>query len=263
MKPSVTMVMPTFNRPQYVPIAIRCFYHQTYPHMELVIVDDGSETLEIPADGRIKYIHLPARTTTGTKRNIGAEAASGDIIANLDDDDWSNAHRIEDEVRRLLVTRKAVTGYNATINYDEITRLFYKNNGGPPYFASGTSQCYWKAWWKEHPYPDASYGEDSAFARLARLADQLSITDPGKMMIARKHKNNTDVVRIECFQPWPLNYVSDEFFEAIHTQPKGLEYMRHKHICTAQCIADAKEQAERPLSDYGYKLASFPEIQLR
>ena len=162
----VSMVMPTWNRAKYVPMAIRCFQQQSCVHKELVIVNDGAEPLAIPDDPRIIYIQRDVRMTTGMKRNIGAEAATGDIIAALDDYDFSASYRLEDQVQRLLKTQKAVTGYNSTVVWDEATGAFYKNMGGPPYFASGTSQCYMKAWWALHPFPDCSYGEDSSLVRL-------------------------------------------------------------------------------------------------
>ena len=173
-RPLISLVMVTYNRATYVPMAVRCFYQQTYPHLELIIVDDGTEPLILPADNRIRYMHLGGRMPTGGKRNLGAEKAKGTIIANWDDDDWSHPHRIEDEVQRLKASGKGVTGYCQTMNYDVASKNFRLNMGGPPYPVSGTSQMYWKEWWKQHPYPNATCGEDSVFSRQARLANQFS-----------------------------------------------------------------------------------------
>src|SRR5260370_6871641 len=124
--PLVSLVCPTYNRVRYMPIVLRCFSQQTYPSLELIIVDDGTELLTLPADGRIHHITLADRTPTGTKRNIGANHAKGDIVANLDDDDWSSPHRIEDEVLRLMKTAKPLTAYNASILYNNTTKNLYK-----------------------------------------------------------------------------------------------------------------------------------------
>ena len=115
----------------------------------MIIVDDGIEvrTTFDSFDRVIRYVRTHDRTPTGTKRNIGAEYANGDIIANWDDDDFSHAHRLEDQVHRLLKTGKAVTGYCATVRFDEASRVLYTGSNCPPYFVSGTSQCYLKAWW--------------------------------------------------------------------------------------------------------------------
>lgn len=260
IKPLVSLVMPTFNRQMYAITAIRCFTQQTYAPVELIIVDDSTEgQLPIPADGRIRYIRLDKKTPTGTKRNIGANAAEGEIIANLDDDDWSHPFRIQDEVQRLFKTHKAVTGYNASILYDENTRQLYKIPGGPPYFASGSSQCYWKSWWKEHPYPDCSFGEDSVFSRTARLADQLAIAEPGKMLVVRRHKNNTSDVYMPKLPKLPDSVVSEEFFQAIKNPEPNLGYMWESPLVV--CVEEAVAQFDSPVVDYCVEY--LPEVEIR
>lgn len=253
-------MMPTYNRGKYVPMAIRCFTQQSYPNMELIIVDDGTETLSIPADGRIQYIKLLNRTTTGEKRNIGARRASGQIIANWDDDDWSHPHRIADEVGRLLQTGKRVTGYNASIIYEEATGEFFKIQGGPPYFASGSSQCYWRTWWEQHPYPNCSFGEDSVFARTARLADQMAIAEPGQMMVIRRHSTNTSDVYIPNLKRVDPADISPEFFHAIPVE-QTLNYMWEPHLCNEACRAVAIKQHNAPVVDY--HVNNLPEVTIR
>lgn len=260
----ISCVMPTYNRARYIPTAIRCFLQQTYQNKELIIVDDGNEKLSLTiGNPQIAYIELNQRTSTGTKRNIGAENARGEIIVSWDDDDWSSAHRLEDQIQRLLKTQKAVTGYNATIVYDEVTGGLYKNCGGPPYFASGTSQCYMKSWWDLHPFPDCSYGEDSVFARTARLADELSVADPGKMLIARKHATNTDYVNLNRLQKLPAGYAPAEFYHAMQTFAPVSSYIEEGHKCNPICVADIQRQAEASIVDADYKVKWLPEIVTR
>jgi hypothetical protein len=272
----VSMVCPTYDRARYMLTALRCFLQQTYWNKELIIIDDGYSPLDYPVfvdDSRVKYIHLGVRTATGTKRNIGIDAASGDVIANMDDDDWSSAHRIEDEVRRLVSTGKAVTGYNSTVVYDEATGLLYKNLGGPPYFASGTSQCYFKEWWTKHPYPDVSYGEDSVFSRTARLSDQLSIADVGKMMVARKHSSNTDFVAVKRLKPIHQDDVSKDVFPAfaapnISYPPttrwdEVKSFIQEPHVCSEECKKEAEQQFNSPVVDAQFHADWLPEIVTR
>jgi len=258
--------MPTHNRAKYVPMAIRCFYQQGYPDLELIIVDDGTEPLTIPNDDRIRYIHLTARTTTGAKRNLGAENATSEIIANWDDDDWSHPHRIEDEVRRLHNSRKSVTGYNQTVIYEVTHKKFMLNLGGPPYLASGTSQMYWKQWWKQHQYPNVSFGEDSVFAREARLADQLAIAPVGKMMVALRHGRNTDNYpfphngsgHYRALQPHEVPHL---FLEAIGQLSPTPQYMQIPHVCNEDCRSNAEVQFGAPTVEY--KTTHIPEIHTR
>lgn len=251
MNSPVTCVMPTWNRARYVPISIRCFLQQTYEPKELIIVDDGTQLLDIPKDSRIRHIQRDVRMTTGAKRNLGASEARGEIIFNWDDDDFSASYRLEDQVQRLLKTGKAVTGYNSTVVYDEDTGLFYKNMGGPPYFASGTSQCYMKSWWDLHPFPNCSYGEDSVFARAARLANELSIADVGKTMVARKHANNTDHVYLQKLTRVSSKDISIEFFSTLND--RFLPALR----------TEAKLQFVSSIIDSEYRVNSLPEVVTR
>jgi Glycosyl transferase family 2 len=256
----VSFVCPTFNRPQYLPTAVRCFLQQDYGNKELIIVDDGTDRQDFSQyDSRIRHIHLGSRTPTGTKRNIGAQAAFGDLIANLDDDDWSHPYRTTDEVRRLIKTGKAVTGYNASIMYDEMTKQIYKIPGGPPYFASGSSQMYMRSWWDLHPYPDCSFGEDSVFSRTARLADELAIAEPGKMLVVRRHATNTSEIYLPKLPRLQPEQISVEFWKTINspltmgmyvTEPPRLE-----------CQMEADSQFDSPVVDY--RVDRLPEIATR
>jgi glycosyltransferase involved in cell wall biosynthesis len=261
IKPKVSMVMPTYNRSKYSLTAVRCFMQQVYEgDLELIIVDDGTDKLDFSQyDARIRHIHLGTRTPTGTKRNIGAQAAFGDIIANLDDDDWSHPYRITDEVRRLLKTGKAVTGYNASIMYDEATKQIYKIPGGPPYFASGSSQLYMKSWWDLHPYPDCSFGEDSVFSRTARLADELAIAEPGKMMVIRRHSSNTSEIYLPKLPKLQPQDVSAEFWKTLRSSlPLGL-YITEPPLAICQSEADSQYE----VSVVDYKVDRLPEIITR
>ncbi|HEY4988196.1 MAG TPA: glycosyltransferase, partial [Opitutaceae bacterium] len=62
-RPLVSCIMPTYNRRRFAARALRCFLGQDYPEKELVIIDDGTESLEdlVPRDPRIRYTRLDAR----------------------------------------------------------------------------------------------------------------------------------------------------------------------------------------------------------
>lgn len=260
--PLISVVCPTYNRAKYLPTAIRCFLQQTYPNKEMILVDDGNEPTPLPIGANINYIKLNTKTATGTKRNMGAEAARGEIVVNWDDDDWSHAHRLEDQYQRLLRTGKAVTGYCATIRFEESSRILCTGVSHPPYFVSGTSQCYLRAWWDLHPFPDCSYGEDSVFSRTARLADELASANPGKMMVIRTHQGNTEAIDVRRYKRLMPSDISDEFFKAVDAPIKDLDYMRQPHICSFQCQLDMIQQSH---SDVGtdYRITNWPEVQTR
>ncbi|QCC50045.1 glycosyltransferase family 2 protein [Halapricum salinum] len=94
-QPLVSVVIPTYDRPSYLPGAIETALGQTYDPVEVVVVDDGSET-DAAADIVDKYADRSTRVSLqrheenrglSAARNTGIEASSGDFVAFLDDDD--------------------------------------------------------------------------------------------------------------------------------------------------------------------------------
>jgi glycosyltransferase involved in cell wall biosynthesis len=97
--PLVSVVLPTYNRPAELARAAESVATQTYPAVELVVVDDCSavpatEVLSDPALelGDLQVTHVRHETNRGANasRNDGIRAAAGDLVAFLDDDDeWA------------------------------------------------------------------------------------------------------------------------------------------------------------------------------
>ena len=93
MRPRVSVILTTRDRPQFLPLALAGYRHQTYPanDRELIVVDDGnrfpvSEPETQAAGGRL--VRLPPGTPLGSKLNTGIEQARGQLIQKMDDDDW-------------------------------------------------------------------------------------------------------------------------------------------------------------------------------
>ena len=87
----VSVIIPTYNRADYVGEAIRSVQAQTYPHVEIIVADDGStdNTADIVGEfgDAVIYIMLPHRGQPAPTRNAGLRAATGEFIALLDSDD--------------------------------------------------------------------------------------------------------------------------------------------------------------------------------
>ncbi len=91
----VSCILPTRDRPAFFEQAMRCFQRQTYDRAELIVLDDGQQSVEKLCSGlpRVRYIRLDQPTLTGTKMNIGVEHARGNILQKIDDDDcYTGAH---------------------------------------------------------------------------------------------------------------------------------------------------------------------------
>lgn len=103
--PLISCIMPTFGRyPQDIHLveeAIASFISQTYPHKELVILNEcPNQTLEISPnyqDKGVKIYNLSQEkySSLGAKYNRLLELAKGEYIAPWEDDDISLPHRLE------------------------------------------------------------------------------------------------------------------------------------------------------------------------
>lgn len=187
--PLVTCVCITRNRRQWLPLAIRCFQEQTYPAKELLIVSEGEDVRDLlPKDDRIRVVHIAEGMNIGAKRNYAAEQASGTLIAHWDDDDWSAPERLTDQVNRLEESGKAVTGYSDMLFTDGLGWWLYTGVRGR---GVGTSLCYQRAWWQEHPFNNLQSGEDWEFVSLAFRREQSGAVEAGIRMVASAHRGNT------------------------------------------------------------------------
>ncbi len=99
-QPLVSIVMPTFNRAHLVGLAIEAVRGQTYPNLELIIVNDGSrdntrDVLDAVAqqDARIRVIHKDNEGIPATV-NRGWRAARGQYVTWTSDDNLYHAEAI-------------------------------------------------------------------------------------------------------------------------------------------------------------------------
>ena len=173
----------------WLPKAIACFQTRTHRNAELLILADGQDVRDLlPDDRNIRLIHLESVLTIGHKRNFGCERAAGDIVAHWDDDDYSDAGRLADQLQRMDETGKSVTGYHSMRFTDGPNWWQY---AGTHDYSLGTSLCYRREWWRAHPFEPIQVGEDNRFVMEAALAGQLATADAGQFMYASIHEGNT------------------------------------------------------------------------
>jgi glycosyltransferase involved in cell wall biosynthesis len=109
--PSVSVVIPTFNRASCLPEALETVFAQTYKNHEIIVVDDGSTdtTSSVVAKygGRVRYIYQQ-NAGVAAARNAGVRMARGDWIAFLDSDDEWLPRKLEIQMRDLEENPRAV-----------------------------------------------------------------------------------------------------------------------------------------------------------
>jgi glycosyltransferase involved in cell wall biosynthesis len=97
--PAVSVIIPVFNYDRYLAEAIESALNQSYPHLEIIVVDDGStdssgEVARTFADRGVRYCQQP-HSGIGPARNKGVELAQGEFLAFLDADDRWSSEKIE------------------------------------------------------------------------------------------------------------------------------------------------------------------------
>lgn len=107
--PLITVIVPVYNSVQTLPTALRGLRAQTWPTLEIVIVDDGSTDgtralarRMAKQDRRIRVIEHDTNQGAYAARNTGFAEAWGDFITVHDADDWSHPQKLELQVRPLL-----------------------------------------------------------------------------------------------------------------------------------------------------------------
>ena len=196
-EPSVSCIMPTANRQKYIPLAIQTFLAQDYSNVELVIIDDGKESIVslIPEHSRIKYYYSTIVRSVGLKRNEACERASGEIIMHWDDDDWHSPDWVSRQTRFLLDSGADVIGVEHVNFFSVVTDTFWEgtsmNRNNPHYrgWLNGATLTYRKSFWKKHPFKDLKAGEDDDFLNTSGAT--LFAHDYIDGFVAILHPNNT------------------------------------------------------------------------
>ena len=104
--PTVSVVIPTYNREHLVMRAIRSVVSQTFKDWELLVVDDGSkdnteDAVQSFGDPRIRFIKHEINKGECATRNTGIVAATGGYLAFLDSDDEWLPEKLEKQVELL------------------------------------------------------------------------------------------------------------------------------------------------------------------
>lgn len=116
--PLVSVIMPCYNAASFVKEAVGSVLGQTYPHVELIVIDDGStdESYEIVTSLCSKYpdrIRHAVQVNSGpyVARNHGLRLAKGEYVAFLDADDWWLPDFLEKMLPPLLDDTTTVLTY--------------------------------------------------------------------------------------------------------------------------------------------------------
>ena len=120
----VSVIIPVYNRSEYMLDCINSLFRQTHKNFEVIIVDDGSTdgTVEICKklaleDDRIKFFQSSHRGVSSA-RNYALEHTTGEYVFFLDSDDMINSLLLETLVREMKKHNASIGACNVFSVYD-------------------------------------------------------------------------------------------------------------------------------------------------
>lgn len=163
----VSIIIPTYKRPDRLDRAIESCFNQTYKDIEIIVVDDNNEgdeyrqnTEELmkryDSDDRIHYIKHKKNMNGSAARNTGIEKSKGNYITFLDDDDELEPTKIEKQVKAFEdfkdnygvvccgveiindtsghILKRVIPGTTSPAHYDFLRIRFGMSTGSNPMF---------------------------------------------------------------------------------------------------------------------------------
>jgi len=106
MKPTVSIILPTYNSRKYIYSTLRSIFDQSFKSWELIIIDDCSSDgtyedilINYISSKKIKILRNKKNSGPGYSRNKGLKLASGKYIAFIDSDDLWCKSKLHKQVR--------------------------------------------------------------------------------------------------------------------------------------------------------------------
>lgn len=127
LPPSMTIVIPTYNdAPEHLGAALKSVREQTYPEVEVIVVDDGSDPpVVLPGTRVIRQ----ANAGPSAARNTGIQFASGQFVVTLDADDSLSKNYAAEAVAVLTADPGARVAYPRVHEFGERSGLWWPAAG--------------------------------------------------------------------------------------------------------------------------------------
>jgi glycosyltransferase involved in cell wall biosynthesis len=136
--PKVSVIIPTYNRSQFLPEAVHSVLDQTFTDFEIIVVDDGSidntkEVINNYQDSRITYIYQENQGVA-VALNTGVKRAIGEYVIFLGSDDALVEKALEKHVSILDRYTQVALSYGQAYKMDEngrvigLTKPLYKHS---------------------------------------------------------------------------------------------------------------------------------------
>jgi len=185
----VTLITPSFP-------ARAAFLHRVKAHFPVGryewIVCGPSGVAETCRE--VGALHVCSDAEIGTLRNLACEAATGDIVVQVDDDDWQSPGRVDRQVQALTrpmpgQTQRPELAVSSWLYCLDVARAVASRISwwDATHGYVGASFAFWRSSWRQHPFPDGLM-EDGVFsAHFHRRGTALDMRDPKLIVYIRSH----------------------------------------------------------------------------
>jgi len=130
--PKISIILCVWNAEKFLPVALSSIVDQTYPNLEIIAIDDGSDdgsatVLEKWLGERFNatIIHQAQNLGVYACRNLGLERATGEYVTFHDADDWSSPEKIELQWKAIAGRRGALASSSDWVRLDAQTGLCF------------------------------------------------------------------------------------------------------------------------------------------
>lgn len=193
LKPFVSILTPTYNRRKFISQYLKYIRQQDYSgRIEVLVADDGTDPVEdlLILDNRFRYFRFNEKKTLGFKRNLLAQEAKGDVLINMDDDDYYPSTRISHAVNQLLLSDKLIAGCSHAYVLNALFEQLYEVGPFGENHATAGTLAYVKEYIKNHSFDDdLSIGEEPSFTN--NFTEPMIQLNPLKTILVIQHQQNT------------------------------------------------------------------------
>lgn len=123
----ISLIIPTYNRADFIAVAVKSALAQTYLNFEIIVVDDGSTDTTEEVVAALKHPQLfyfkQANAERAAARNFGIQKATGDYITFLDSDDFLLPHHFTSAVDYIIKNNDPAIFYQLNNFVDETGKV--------------------------------------------------------------------------------------------------------------------------------------------
>lgn len=194
--PFVSVITPTYNRHEHIPLVVYMFNTQDYPqnYMELVIFDDSPTQYkgQCIQQSNIRYIHEQQRYSIPQKRNRLNDEAQGKYIVCFDDDDYYPPQRVSHAISSLQESGKELAGCTKILLAHTYTEVVISVGPFHNNHATNNTFAYTKSLSQRNRYNDNDFkniSEERIFTN--NFKEPMAQLDPQKTIICLQNGTNS------------------------------------------------------------------------